>query len=97
MAQANHANTTLSILDAIAPSRKRFTVLNNPQPQPAKSATMRAIDKAAEELAAKGPVFPDVPKLPRLPGITSYGKIVDQSVYTSAVLASLAALKGGVL
>lgn len=97
MAKANHANTTTSMLDAIAPNRFRFNVINNPHPQPAKSATMRAIDKAAEELAAKGPVFPYLAKEPRLPGCTSYGKITDQPAYTAAALARLAAQKGGAL
>jgi hypothetical protein len=94
---ANRTLTTLTILDAIAPGRVRFNVLNNPNPTPAKSATMRAIDKAAEELAAKGPVFPDLAKEAPLPGITSYGRIFDQAAYTIAVLARLAARKGGAL
>ena len=48
MAQAKTIITTLSMLDAIAPGRVRFSVLNNPNPTPAKSATMRAIDNQVE-------------------------------------------------
>jgi hypothetical protein len=97
MPQAKHAHSTLTILDAIAPDRRRFGVIHNPTPVPAHSATMRALDRAAEELAAKGPLFPDVPKEPPLPGVTVWGKITDQRVYTTAVLAKMAARKGGAL
>ena len=95
MHKANSINTTFSMLDAIAPRRHRFNVINNPSP--VRNATMAAIDKAAAELAAKGPCIPNVPKDAPLPGITSYGKITDQPAYTAAVLARVASWKGGAL
>ena len=93
MAKANHAHTISSMLDAIAPSRIHFNVINGNRPP----STNEVIERIAKELAAQGPVFPDIPKEPRLPGVTSYGKITDQPVFTAAVLYRIAAKKGGVL
>ena len=92
MPQATARNNTFSLLDAIAPNRDRFTVITS---APARSGTMAAIDKAAAELAAKGPLFPDVPKEAPLPGVTHYGRVFDQPTYTAAVMARLVARKGG--
>lgn len=50
MSQAIARISTISMLDAIAPKRERFNVHNNPNPAPAKSATMRAIDRAVANL-----------------------------------------------
>jgi hypothetical protein len=63
------------MLDAIAPNRPRFTVITNPTP--ARNATMSLIDLLAADLAAKGPVFPDLSKEPRNPYVNHYGKILD--------------------
>jgi hypothetical protein len=81
MSQAIRKTTTHTLLDAIAPNRTRFTVVTNPSP--ARSATMALIDRLAAELAAKGPVFPDLPKEPRNPYATSWGKITDQPKFTA--------------
>ncbi len=97
MPQSKPAHTISTMMDAIAPNRVRFNVINNSSPKPAQSATMRAIDKAAAELGAKGPVFPNRQKSPLLPGVTCYGKITDQPAYTAAALARIAARKGGAL
>ena len=97
MPQANHAHTTLTILDAIAPNRDRFSVISNSEPVPAESPTMAAINRAAMQLAAKGPLFRKPPKDDPLPGVTHYGKVFDQPAYTAAVLARIAARKGGAL
>ena len=93
MSQATRRNITFSVLDAIAPQRQRFTVITSEAP--ARSGTMAAIDQAAAELAAKGPLFPDVPREAPLPGVTHYGRVFDQPIYTAAVIARLAARKGG--
>jgi hypothetical protein len=91
--------TTLTMLDAIAPQRHRFQVVTNPQPTSAKSATMQALERAAAELAAKGPVFPETGKEEPLPGVTHYGRVFDQPAYTAAymarIVARVAARKGG--
>lgn len=81
MPQANRRTTTFSMLDAIAPSRTRFTVIANPCP--ARNATMALIDRLAADLAAKGPVFPELPKETRNPYATSWGKIIDQPKFTA--------------
>lgn len=94
MSQATRRATTLTTLDAIAPNRHRFAVINNPSPTPTESPTMAAINRAAMQLAAKGPLFPDLPIVEPLPGVTHYGYIYDQRAYTDAVLA---ARKGGAL
>jgi hypothetical protein len=85
MPQAIARITTFSLLDAIAPNRVRFSVIT--YTGPAMSATMGAIDAAAAELAAQGPVFPNVPKEAPLPGINVWGIITDQAAYTAAVMA----------
>jgi hypothetical protein len=54
---------------------------------PKLSPTMEAIEKAAAEQAAKGPLFPDLPKEAPLPGVNHYGRIYDQPAYTAAFLA----------
>lgn len=75
MPQAIRRTTTLTMLDAIAPNRPRFTVITNPAP--ARNATMALIDRLAADLAANGPVFPNRPKEPRNPYVNHYGKILD--------------------
>jgi hypothetical protein len=92
MAKANHANITISMLDAIAPSRQRFNVINGSKGQP--NATMALIDRLAADLAAKGPVFPQAPKAIRSPYITSYGKILDPEAHAAWIMAQR---KGGAL
>jgi len=86
MHKATRRNTTLTMLDAIAPSRQRFTVLHNANPMPAKSATMRAIDRAVASLP---PMHTDIPKEVPLPGVTEYGRIFDQPTYTAAYITRL--------
>lgn len=93
MSQATRRNITFSMLDAIAPQRQRFTVITSEAP--ARSGTMAAIDKAAAELAAKGPLFPLHAKEAPLPGVTHYGRIYDQPAYTAAVIARNAARREG--
>jgi hypothetical protein len=72
------------MLDAIAPSRTRFSVITNPRP--AKSSTMALIDR---EVAKLPPMWTDIPKEEPLPGVTCYGRVFDQPAYTAAVLARL--------
>ena len=57
----------------------------------AKSPTMAAIEKAAAELAAQGPLFSDIPKEEPLPGVTHYGRIFDQPAYTVEFLRRITA------
>jgi hypothetical protein len=86
------AANTLSILDVVAPNRSRFTVISNPSPTPAKSATMRAIER---EVAKLPQMWTDIPKEDPLPGVTDYGRVFDQPAYTAAVLARLVARRNG--
>jgi hypothetical protein len=74
-------------LDAIAPKRERFNVIT------CQSRTMQLIT-AAVQITEAGR---EIPKEDPLPGVNHYGKITDQRAYTDAVLARLAARKGGEL
>jgi hypothetical protein len=58
------------------------------------SPTMQAMEKAAAELAAKGPLHADIPTEELLPGVTHYGRIFDQPKYTAAFLARQKARSG---
>ena len=51
-----------------------------------KSPTMELIDRLGDELAAQGPLFPDIPREEILPGVTHYGRVYDQKLYTAAWL-----------
>jgi len=51
MAKANHAHTTVTMLDAIAPNRVRFNVNHNPNPR---NATMALIDRLAAKRKGRG-------------------------------------------
>jgi hypothetical protein len=78
MPQAEIRNNTLTILDAIAPQRQRFGVINNPNPM---SRTMAAIECAVADLAAKGnPATPGAE--PRNPYETFRGVITDGAKFT---------------
>jgi hypothetical protein len=77
------------MLDAIAPNRRRFNVINT------QSRTMQLITAAAVQITAAGR---EIPKEEPLPGVTEYGRVFDQPAYTAAVLARIAARrKGGAL
>ena len=77
MSQANRRITTLTMLDAIAPNRTRFTVITNPSPaRDAKKAALKAALDAIDARLAAGAPSP-VPLAPRNPYINHYGKILD--------------------
>jgi hypothetical protein len=96
MSQAKAVTTTntrqLSMLDAIAPNRERYT------PNTTKR-TGALINTLAADLAAQGPVFPVAVYEPRNPYATAWGKIIDQPKFTAwemaRVAAQVAARKGG--
>jgi hypothetical protein len=98
MLQAKAIITTnarqLSMLDAIAPNRERYT------PNTTKR-TGALINTLAAELASSGPVFREMPPEPRNPYATSWGKIIDQPKFTAweiaRIAAQVAARKGGAL
>jgi hypothetical protein len=94
MPQAAQSNTTLSILDAIAPNRERHT------PNSAKR-TGALINTLAADLAAQGPVSPVAVYEPRNPYVTTWGKITNQPKFTAwemaRIAAQVAARKGGAL
>lgn len=87
MPQAKARITTISMLDAIAPGRERFNVINNPSPQrDAKKAALKAaLDAIDARLVAGAP--PPVPLAPRSPYITHYGKILDPEAHAAWIMA----------
>jgi hypothetical protein len=92
MAKANHANTIITMLDAIAPNRQRFNVIKGSKGTAKGTAAL--IDRLVANLAAKAPVFPKAPKALRSPYITSYGKILDPEAHAAWIMAQR---KGGAL
>ena len=75
--QANYRITTPSALDAIAPNRERFTVIEGGLRLP-ENSTMALIDRLAVELAAKhGAPIQQPKKGPQNPYVNHYGKILD--------------------
>ena len=77
MPQAKATNTTLTILDAIAPNRERFTVIEGGLRLP-ENSTMALIDRLAAELAAKhGAPIQQPKKGPQNPFVNHYGKLLD--------------------
>jgi len=89
---ANHAHTIITMLDAIAPNRQRFSVIKGNKGTA--KATTALFDRLAADLAQKGPVFPRAPKAPRSPYITSYGKILNPEAHAAWIMAQR---KGGAL
>ena len=75
MAKATRRNNTITMLDAIAPNRQRFSVIKGGRKP--KSSIMQLIDKLAADLAAGGPMFPDAVKAPRNPYVDHIGRILD--------------------
>jgi len=77
MPQAKPTNTTLTMLDAIAPKRERFNAINGGLRLP-ENSTMALIDRIAKELAAKhgAPIKPPK-KGPQNPYVTVFGKLLD--------------------
>ena len=92
MAKANHAHTIITMLDAIAPHRQRFNVINGNKGTA--KATTALIDRLAADLAAKAPIFPQAPKAPRSPYTTSYGKILNPEAHAAWIMSQR---KGGAL
>ena len=94
MPQAKPTNITLTMLDAIAPNRERFTVIEGGLRLP-ENSTMALIDRLAVELAAKhGTPIQPPKKGPQNPFVTSYGKILDPE---KAYEWDMAQRKGGAL
>lgn len=70
MPQANRQSSTLTIWDAIAPNRPRFTVIQNPAP----ALTIAQVIEAAAKM---GPAPNPLPLLPRSPYVNARGQMTD--------------------
>jgi len=75
MAKANHANTTISMLDAIAPNRERFNTIKGSKGTA--KATAALIDRLAANLGEKGPVFPHAPKVQAVVSMSGASRLRD--------------------